>query len=81
MSAAEVVNVNKTSSFGINGYYVPKAVTDKGHVYCKKWNNNEKIPTLWTMIKKHGESVPSPDKYNGQSKTFGEGKFWSPKSK
>lgn len=81
MSAAEMVSCNKSSLFGIEGYYVPKAVTDKGHVFCKKWNSNEKIPTLWSRIKKHGESVPSPNKYLGHDKNFGAGKFWSPKSK
>ena len=48
MSAAEMVSVNKTMNFGIEGYYVPKAVTSKDHVFCKKWNSNEKIPTLWS---------------------------------
>ena len=42
---------------------------------------NEKIPDMWASIKKHAESVPSPAKYTGQKKTFGKGKFFSPKSK
>ena len=76
-----MVSVNKTVNFGIEGYQMPKAVTTLSHVQCKKWYNNEKIPTLWMRIKKHGESVPSPNKYIGHEKNFGAGKFWSPKSK
>ena len=44
---------------------MPKLQQNQMNVFCKKWNSNEKIPTVWGMIKKHAESVPSPDKYTG----------------
>lgn len=65
----------------MKGYYCPKAVTHAPSVYCKKWQQDEKIPTVWSMIKKHSAGIPSPDKYTGQPKKFGRGKFFSSKSK
>ena len=74
-----MVSKSKTA-FNKMPYAVPKTV-NKLNVYCRQWKNNEKIPDLWTQIKKHGESIPSPDKYTSSRSKFGKGKFYSPKSK
>ena len=76
-----MVNPNKTTQFGIEGYKCGSPKIHKAHVYCKKWNSEEKIPNMWQQIKKHAESVPSPDKYTGQPKKFGKQNFFSPRSK
>ena len=75
-----MINPSKSLAFGIEGYVIDKKEFVPGNIQTKKWQD-DKIPTMWDSIKKHSESIPSPDKYTGQTKTGKDGKFFCPKSK